>query len=273
MAQTNPRLRFDAFAAYALSGLTSLLWVACVIPAGPLLDMHRIEETATPMYREAILLVPALFLLTLLPVGFTLARRTSGLTALLASTDAFVAIYAGLAFLIVKHPLDVPGVVCVALLFLLATLSGLEIWRSLSAKAGRPALAAVQGLRLALCLLILIVPSRFLLETGAERASWLGPFVLIALSAAGARLATTDRALRRTGALVQFLVAVHIAVTLRYTLLHESPLYMHLEEAGRVTLALAGVLVLFAAVQLFGLMRPKREAEPSGESVAVPGAG
>ena len=266
MEQTNPRLRFEALAAYALSGLTSLLWVACVIPAGPLLDPSQPEEVTTPMYREAVLLVPALFLLTVLPVGFTLARRTHGLTALLASTDAFVAFYSGLAFLLLNRPLDPAGTVCVALLFAMGTLSSLEIWHSLRGREGGRSLQAAQGTRLALCILILVVPSRFLLETGAERASWLGPFVLIAISAAGARLATSDRGLRRTGALVQLAVAVHIAVTLRYSLLHASPLFISIDVPGEATLLLAGLLVVFAALQFLSLLRtPAR----SGQGVPV----
>ena len=96
-AVSPPVGRTVAGSAYLLAAVTTLLWVACSLPAGPAQIATDHRDATTPIHREAILLVPALLLLVLLPVGMALARRVRGAQAILASTDAFVAIYAGLA--------------------------------------------------------------------------------------------------------------------------------------------------------------------------------
>ena len=55
--------RLASFLAYALSGATTLLWVGCAIPSGPLVVASAISDAATPLHRESLKLVPALLLL------------------------------------------------------------------------------------------------------------------------------------------------------------------------------------------------------------------
>ncbi len=267
MTFTVPPTRTQAFFAYLLSGVTTLLWVGCVIPAGKLVDASLLDELATPIHREAVLLVPALVLLTVLPVGFTLARREEGLMAVLASTDAFVAFYAGIA-LLVRQPLTGPAAVAaLALLFTLGGLSTVEALRAM--RAARHEHFAIpqklRGARLALCVLVLMVPAQFLLVEGTERASWLGPFLFVALSAAGARLAGSGRGLRVTAALLQVLLAVHVLITLRWSLLESDGAeeLARLGVFGTVTLALAAGVLVIAVLQCLALLSGIREPEPA----------
>lgn len=263
MAFTPPPSRTQAVFAYVLSALTTLLWLGCVIPGGKLADPTLLDDLATPMHREALLLVPGLLLLTVLPVGFTLARREEGLLAVLASTDAFVALYAGIVLTSIQTIQGPSGVAALALLFTLAVLSGVEAWRCLRAARQRGAVPrALRGARLALCILVLMVPPQFLLEEGTERASWLGPFVFVALSAAGARLARTGRGLRLTAGLLQLLLAVHVLITVQYTLFEatEPAVIERVTLAGQLTRGVAAAVLLAAVLQCVGLLRGVRGA-------------
>src|SRR5687767_13418696 len=87
----------NALWAYAISAAATMLWVGCVLPAGHLADASLLEDFRTPIHRTPVLLVPALLLLIVAPVAVTIARTTVGLRAILASTDAFVCIYAAVA--------------------------------------------------------------------------------------------------------------------------------------------------------------------------------
>ena len=51
--------RGEGIIAYTLSALTTLLWVGCVLPAGAMVDPASGPDAATPVYRDAILIVPA----------------------------------------------------------------------------------------------------------------------------------------------------------------------------------------------------------------------
>lgn len=265
MTPTPPPTRIQASFAYALSAITTLLWVACVIPAGDLADATLLDEWATPMHREALLLVPALLLLTALPVGFTLARREEGLIGVLASTDAFVASYAAIA-LMARHPIrGIPALVAVLLLFAVAALSFLEAWRAVRAsrRRGGAVPRALRGARLALCVLVLMIPPDFLLEEGTELASWMGPFVFVALSAAGVRLARTGRGLRLTAATLQFLIAVHVVLTITYTLKSETPHQIaDLRIPGQVAQGLALAVGVVALAQCLVLLGRGRTGAP-----------
>ncbi|MDJ0976457.1 MAG: hypothetical protein QNJ98_18505 [Planctomycetota bacterium] len=263
-----PPTRTQAFFAYLLSTLTTLLWVGCVIPAGTLADTGLLDDFATPIHREAILLVPALLLLTVLPVGFTLSRREEGVMSVLASTDAFVAFYAGIA-LLAQQPMTGPAAVtAIALLFSLGGLSTLEALRAMRAARDTEALVPrkLRGARLALCVLVLMVPPQFLLEEDTELASWLGPFLFVAVSAAGAAFARSGRGLRFTAAILQLLLAVHVAITLRWTLLEPDgdASIQVLRLPGEITLALAGGVLLVALLQCLVLLPGLRKG--SGEA-------
>nr|MDJ0522741.1 hypothetical protein [Planctomycetota bacterium] len=179
--------RLEALLAYALSALTTLLWVACVLPAGELAEVGATSDDAVPLHRAAILLVPALLLLIATPVGCTLARRERGMRALLATTDAFVAFYVALALWAEGMVVDASTTVGVLLLLLVGSLSLLETFRAVQVRDDRlgPPLV-LAGARLAICVLVLVVPS-YLLRFGADRGSLLAPFFLIAVGAGGAR--------------------------------------------------------------------------------------
>lgn len=252
--------------------MTTLLWVGCVVPAGTLAADGLLEDAATPMHREAVLLVPALLLLTVLPVGFTLSRREEGVMTVLASTDAFVALYAGIA-LLVRQPVTSPAAVtAVALLFGLGALSILEALRAVRAARDDAVRVpgSLRGARLALCVLVLMVPATFLLEEGTERASWLGPFLFVAVSAAGVSFARSGRGLRLTAALLQLLLAVHVAITLRWTLLEADGDHAIavLGLPGEITLWLAGGVLFVALLQCLLLL--PRDRAPAAEAVPDP---
>ena len=266
MRFVTPPTRLESVLAYMLSVLTTLVWVGCVMPGGELPGVGWDSDAATPLHRAPVILVPALLLLTILPVSFTLSRRRPGLMSVLASTDAFVALYAALAFGFSRRPTDAAGLVCLGLLTLLGTLSSLEAYRALRlARRGEESGELprwLRGLRLAICILVLVVPSRFLLQGTDERASWLGPFVFIAISAAGAQMARTGRGLRRTAAVLQLALAVHVVVTLRWTLVDQFPTPTHITLPGQITLMVAGVAAGVALAQLLALLRRGPEAVP-----------
>lgn len=267
--------RLERLPAYVLSAVTTLVWVACVLPSGSLADPALNEDWATPIHREKILLVPALLLLIAVPAGFTISRHRRGMRAVLASTDAFVMCYAGFALWAEGLVNDIQMLVAVLMLFLVGALSVLETIRCTRAHPPPEAKQHMAGLRLALCLLVLIVPMHLLVKQNVERASLLGPFLFVALSAAGARMARDMRGLRRTAAVLQLLLALHLVVTLRYTIHRAVPTLTDVNVAGRVTMGLALVTTALALAQLLLLMRagPDPEASTPGDEAAQPATG
>ncbi len=266
--------RTEALLAYALSALTTLLWVACVLPAGSTVGTPVTSDDAVPLHRAALLLVPALLLLIATPVGLTLARRERGMRAVLATTDAFVALYVAAGLWSVGGIDDLPSAVALLLLVVVGGLSLLETWRATRAAPDRrepPAL--LSGARLAICLLVLVAPLYVLNQADVERASLLAPFFFVAVGAAGARLARGMRGLHRTGALVQLLLAVHIFITLRYTMFATHPELAEVFPAGRVTMGLAFGIVGVAALQLVVYFRshPQPKQAPA-DAPAAPAA-
>jgi len=262
MADETPT-QLEAFIAYALSATTTLLWIGCVIPAGPLgTHLHPGSDAATPMYREPVLLVPGLLLLVIVPTGCTLARRFRGMRSVLAGTDAFVATFVGsvLGLSIWKAwhydgtPIDIPSLVAVVLLFVLGAMSTFEAWRCTREPPRDWAVRWYAGARLALCLLVLVLPLSVVLHANIERASLLAPFLFVALSSAGVALAKDIRGLRRTAAILQLLLAAHVYITLRYTMYRALPAIMGVELPGQVTLALAAGVVALAGLQLLLLL-------------------
>jgi hypothetical protein len=286
MADETPT-RLEAFTAYSLSAITTQLWIGCVLPAGPLTHPEAGgPDAAVPLHREAILLVPALLLLVLVPTGCTLARRFHGMRSVLAGTDSFIALYTAIALAVALwqltggdwHRLDVPSSAAVLLLLLLAAMSGFEAWRHARGNHPRPVPPLFVGARLALCLLVLVVPGHLLLHPHVERASLLAPFLFIAVSAAGAGMARSVRGLRRTAAILQLLLAAHVFITLRYTMFTRddpplAPSIMGVELPGQVTLALAAVIAAVAGLQLLLLLGGGEEAEKDVGMEAAPSGG
>lgn len=245
-----PAGRAAGWVAYVLATLTALLWVACVLPAGrtSVLDGHR--DLETPIHREAALLVPALLLLQLVPVGMTLARRVRGARAVLAATDAFIAAYAAVALWRLAPPGSAPRVAFAVALGGLAALSFLEVRRCMKADTDerRPG-PLLHGVRLALCVLVLMTPPQWLLRGGEERASILGPFLLVAIGAAGGLAARRLEALRAVSACIQTAIACHVVVALRFTLLEREPAIVAVGPAGSIAMGLALALAATAGLQ------------------------
>jgi hypothetical protein len=270
--------RLEALSAYALSAVTTLLWVGCVLPSGTPAAAGGGDDAATPLHRESLLLVPALLLMVLVPVGCALSRRIRGMRAVLASTDAFVVMYAAVALWATSArdegdtsyvALDAPSLVAIGLLVLLGALSAVEVWRCTRPHDREVPLTWLSGLRLAICLLVLIVPLQILMKPDLERASLLAPFLFVAISAGGARLARDMRGLRRTAALLQVLLAAHVLVTLRFTIHRADPTLSQTNVAGRVTLGLAVAALALATVQLLLVLRRRRA--PAGDPAGAPG--
>lgn len=247
-----------AGAAYLLTAATTFLWVACVLPAGPAQILQDHRDATTPMHREAVLLVPALVLLVLLPVGMTLARRRRGALAVLASTDAFVAIYAGLALGSSPTRDDPAARVLLGVLLLLGALSALEAWRCTRPEGRRILWPPLKGLRLAICLVVLMTPPDLLLSDQRERASLLAPFFLVTLGAGGALIVRTLHGLRAVSGLTQLLLAAHVVVTLRLTLQEGDPRLAGLGLAGRAAFALGISVGVVAVAQWVLLLRDTR---------------
>lgn len=275
-----PATRLMSLTAYGLSALTSVLWVGLVIPAGLLPDGTHHPDAAVPLWRASEVLLPALLLLIALPVGSTLSRRHSGQMGVLASLDAFVALYTAIQLTAGGFPTDLTGTLLVAVLFGLGLLSIAEVIRALRASTQKrfqvPRL--LQGARLAACLMVLIMPPQMLVIEGVERASWLGPFLLIALSTAGQRLATGVPGLRLASAVAQLAITVHLYIAVRVTIHEGNPRMTEILISGQVTEALAAVLVAIALVQVLLCIRhvrqhpagagPAEAAAPTGEQIA-----
>ncbi len=267
--------RLETIPAYVLSAITTLLWVACVLPSGTLAQPDLNEDWATPLHREPILLVPALLLLIAVPTACTISRYRRGMRGVLASTDAFVMCYTGIALLAEGLANDLQTLIGIVLLFAVGALSILEAIRCTRQTPPDDMGHSMAGLRLALCIMVLVVPMSLLIEPNVERASLLAPFVFVAISAAGARLARDMRGLRRTAALLQLLLAMHLVVTIRYTIYRAEPTLADVNMAGRVTMGLCLVVAGFALLQLLLLMRPRKTTAGAldGTEAAQPATG
>ncbi len=262
--------RTEALLAYGISALTTLLWVACVLPAGVLAAPGLTGDDAVPLHRQAILLVPALLLLIAAPVGSTLARRQRGMRAVLAATDTFVTFYVALALLAEGVARDTATVVAVLLLSVIGALSALETWRTTRPQEVTLRMPAwLAGGRLAVCLLVLVLPLHILLAPDVERASLLAPFFFVAVSAGGARLAGSMHGLYRTGALVQLLLAAHLFITLRYTIYMTDPALERVLATGVVALSLALAVVLATLLQFAVTLRARPAIAPEVAEEAV----
>jgi hypothetical protein len=241
--------------AYAVAAVGTMLWVACVIPAGALQDPALLEDWSTPMHRAAILIVPALLLLIAGPVGVTLSRGAVGKRGVLAATDTFVCLYAAVAVAVEGAGTSLTYWTLAALMLFLGVLSLVEVLRYARAAArGAPA-PRVAGVRLAVALLVLLMPSWFLVEDGRELASLLVPFAFVAVSAGGARLARTSQGLRLTAGILHTAMAAHLLVTLRYQLFDAEPRFSSVAPPGFAVLGASAVLLLLAIAHVGVLLR------------------
>lgn len=199
---TDPPTRTGATLAYAISALTTLLWLGCVLPAGRLAGQVQDDLAATPMQREKWLLVPALLLLIIGPTGFVLSRTRAGRLSVLAGMDAFVALYAGLWF---AQSVEVRlwpalGLLVVVLLFLVASMlprfrPGLVVLLGVGAGALAGLLALRSAGPLGAGLLAAYVAVGLLSTYEAARVLRAGPDRGIAPSLRGVRLAVCTLAL------------------------------------------------------------------------------
>ena len=277
----NPPTSTSAFLAYAMSGLTMLLWVACVLPAGTLVDAGVTEDLTTPLFREAWLLVPALLLLIIAPVGMVLSTTRGGRLGVLALTDAFIAGYAGMGLwlsgvpvlgalnrealppvgtLLTSVVIRLPAIL-VGLLLALAVLSLIETFRILRSGPDARVAPLLKGVRLAVCTMVLITPTVLVSLGGREVASLLVPFALVAISAAGATFARAPLTLRFTASLVHLALAAHVLITLRWTLFDGDTPFATVGPIGWATLGCAAGILLLAVLQSVWLWR-KRGALP-----------
>jgi hypothetical protein len=246
--------RAAAWTGYALAGLTTIRWVFCALPSGVPEGGSLRDDAGTPLFREPWALVPVLVLLVMAPAAVALTHARLGRLMILAATDAVVSLYAAAVLTVRPGMLSSlrvePGAPLALLvaLYALGAFSLLETRRLARGEMGPPAFH-LGGLRLALCLLVLVLPAGSLLEPGQDRALLLAPFLLVALSAGGARLARSAEGLGLTAALVHLALAGHLVVTLRYTIERASPLITDLRLPGRVTLDLAWIILALAALQ------------------------
>lgn len=273
MSEREAPTRGEGLVAYVLSTLTTLLWVGCVLPAGAPVMPAMGSDASTPVHRDAILIVPALLLLVIMPVGCTLALRPRGMRAVLAGVDALVALYVATALVSVGFVSDPTSIVAVLTLFVLGAMAVVEVIRYTTSNSDTFDQSALCGARLALALLVLILPLHILMHPQVERASLLAPFVFIAVSAGGSRIARNMRGLRRTAAVLQLVLAIHLGISLRYSVFRTDPAIGDLYVSGQATLALAGAVVLVALGQLLLYFR-RVPAAAKRESVtaALPAA-
>jgi hypothetical protein len=104
--------------------------------------------------------------------------------------------------------------------------------------------------RLAIATMVLLMPSWLLVQRGCELASILAPFAFVAMSAAGVRIARTQKGVRLAAALLHLAIAAHLVVTLRYTIYAAQPRFARVEGGGHAALAAAGVVLALAAAHV-----------------------
>ncbi len=260
--------------AYAISACTTLLWFACVLPAGRLQDAATLsEDIATPMHRSAWLLVPALFVLVIGPVGIILSHGRAGRIAVLAATDAFLSGYAGIALVgridigEIAHRLRVGTIHTwmlveaglVALMFLLAVLSTMELVRVLRRGPRHHVPPLLRGARLAICLFVLVIPSWVLFTNDRVLGPMLLPFVFVGAGAAGPAFARAPLGLRLTASVVHALLALFVILVLHATLFEQPPAFAYIDPIGLATLGLAVVLALLATLQVGRIALKQRQ--------------
>ena len=264
--------RTETVFAYATSALAALVWVGCVAPAIRVDGIGREDDALTPMARGALLLLPALLVLVAGPVASLLSRGGAAHRTLLACGDAFVAAWtAGALWATAAHGRTT--ILAVSLLTILAGFAVRDAVLGLGAggesdDVDAPApLPRYGDMRLALSLLALLTPAS-LLVGGEERASLLGPFGYVVVSALGSRFSHDDRGLRLTASILHALVAAHLVVALRYVIAEVPPEPRSWTWPGYVTISLAGAAFLAAIARAVAVLA-HRPAAPAPAGVAA----
>ncbi len=257
MSEYLPTARGRAIA-YSISMLGTLLWAACVLPAGRI-EPGILEDLSTPMGREAWLLIPALLLLIVGPVGVVMSRGRVGLAAVVAATDAFVAFYMATALTMWGAFRGTVSGVLVGLLYAVAVMSAIEVARLLRQGADADMAPYLRGLRLAICLLALLTPSWILVQGGRELASLLVPYAIVAVGAGGVAMARTEVGLRLTSSLLHLAFAAHVFVVLRYTIFEAAddanPKILEVTAFGWFALGVSALMLLLTLAQVARLTR------------------
>jgi hypothetical protein len=240
--------------AYGTTGLAALVWIACVVPGVVLADATLADDLATPMARGALLILPALLLLITGPIAVLISGRPETLRSLLASGDAFVALFSAGVMLHARRGDTSRLVAAIGLLVLFAVAVRDAIRPAFAAPSpdGAP-LRRGGGLRLALALAALLMPASLLTRNSGERASLLAPFAYVALSALGSWLARGVIGLRLTAALLLVGVSAHLAIAIRYAIEDAAPPYERWTIAGGAAFGFALVTLAVTAMWTIGL--------------------
>ncbi len=235
--------------AYAAALLSTFVWVTAVMPGVLLVDRTLADDLSSTMHRGAVFLVPALLLLVAVPVAVVLARQPLALRGLLAWSAVFVATYAGVA-LGAARPTGFRWFVVAAFAVVAAASlrDALVLGHAAPDEDGGPSGPRTADVRLAVSLLALLTPAGLFLFGHEERATWLVPFLFLAIGAAGERFATNLRALRIAAVLGLLTLALHLAVGVRFALVAGTPAGDAWTPWGTATFALAlTVLALLLA--------------------------
>jgi len=253
--------------AYAAALFSTFVWVTAVMPGVLLADRTLADDLASTMHRGAVFLVPALLLLVAVPVAVVLARQSIALRGLLAWSAVFVATYAAVA-LGAARPTGFRWFV-VAALGVAAAASlrdALVLGRARPDADGGPGGPRTGDVRLAVSLLALLTPAGLFVFGHDERATWLVPFVFLAIGAAGERFATSLRALRVAAVLGLLTLALHLAVGVRFALVAGTPAARAWTAWGIATFVLA-LVVLALLLGWSALLVPRGRSARASEVV------
>lgn len=252
--------------AYVAALLSTFVWVAAVMPGVVLADRALADDLASTMHRGAVFLVPTLLLLVAMPVAAVLARQPLALRGLLAWSSVFVATYTACA-LLASSPSGFRRIAAVALgvVAVAAVRDAVVLGRAASDDAD-PRGPRTADVRLAVSLLAILTPAGLLASGQDEQATWLAPFVFLAVAAAGERFAATLGVLRSTAVLCLVALGLHLVVGVRYALDVASPASAAWTAWGAATLVLAvAVLACLAGWGVVATLRARlaRAPEPA----------
>lgn len=252
--------------AYVTALLSTFVWVAAVMPGVELADRTLADDLASTMHRGVVYLVPTLLLLVAMPVAAVLARQPVALRGLLAWSSVFVAGYTASALWAASPSgFRLAAAVALTVAAVAAVRDALILGRAASDDAGTrgPRTADV---RLAVSLLALLTPAGLMASGHDEQATWLVPFVFLAVAAAAERFAASLGVLRGAAALCLLALGLHLVVGVRYALEVATPAAAGWTGWGTATFALSIVVLaclagscVVAAVRV----RPTRAPEPT----------
>jgi hypothetical protein len=260
--------RSENVAAYAAATLATLVWVGTTLPGVVPVDPAAPADSATPMVRQTLLLIPALLLLVAGPVATVLARAAVTIRALLACGVAFVGLFAAGA-LLSMHPSDPVqrGIVGLfALVGVLAIRDAVVTVRragsgeTAEASSGESSPPPGADLRLAIAILVLLAPSSLLAIPDLERASFVAPFAFVAIGGIGERFARRSSGLRLTSAILYALLSAHVVVTLRFALYEGGEDVTRWTWCGWATALLGAALLAANGAWVAILLRHRRRA-------------